>query len=91
MAGKARPPEVSQVAAPGSVYITTPALHELMRREIPVTRRSFGGWFPGHTAGTGHKNVELRTAQLKAGLFTPGSGVMPPKLAGRYVTGRRVS
>lgn len=63
---KARLPEISQVVAMGNVYITTPALHELMRREIPVTWHSFGGWFLGHTAGTGHKNVELRTAQFKA-------------------------
>jgi CRISP-associated protein Cas1 len=25
-----------------------------------------GGWFMGHTVGTGHKNVEIRTAQYKA-------------------------
>ena len=62
---KARLPEVSQVVAMGNVYITTPALQELMRREIPVTWHSFGGWFLGHTIGTGHKNVELRTAQYK--------------------------
>lgn len=37
-----------------------------MRREIPVTWHSFGGWFLGHTQGLGHKNVELRTAQYRA-------------------------
>src|SRR5690606_33879391 len=58
--------EVSQVVAMGNVYITTPCLHELMRREIPVTWLSYGGRFIGHTVGTGHKNVELRTAQYKA-------------------------
>ena len=63
---KARLPEVSQVVLMGNVYVTTPALHELMRREIPVTWHSFGGWFLGHTIGTGHKNIELRTAQFKA-------------------------
>ena len=63
---KARLPEVSQVVVMGNVYLTTPTLHELMRREIPVTWHSFGGWFLGHTAGTGHKNVELRTAQFRA-------------------------
>lgn len=57
--------EVSQVVAMGNVYITTPCLHELMRREIPVTWLSYGGRFIGHTVGTGHKNVELRTAQYR--------------------------
>jgi CRISPR-associated endonuclease Cas1 len=37
-----------------------------MRRGIPVTWHSHGGWFLGHTVGTGHKNVELRTAQYRA-------------------------
>jgi len=58
--------EVSQVVVMGNVYITTPTLHELMRREIPVTWHSYGGWFLGHSQGVGHKNVELRTAQYKA-------------------------
>jgi CRISPR-associated endonuclease Cas1/CRISPR-associated protein Cas4 len=58
--------DVSQVVLMGDIYLTTPTLHELMRREIPVTWHSFGGWFLGHTAGLGHKNVELRTAQYRA-------------------------
>lgn len=58
--------DVSQVALMGNVYLTTPTLQELMRREIPVTWHSFGGWFLGHTVGLGHKNVELRTAQYRA-------------------------
>ncbi len=49
----------------GNVYLTTPGLHELMRRGITVSWHSFGGWFLGHTVGTGHKNVELRSAQYK--------------------------
>ena len=57
--------DVSQVVLMGNVYLTTPALHELMRREIPVSWHSYGGWFLGHTVGNGHKNVELRTAQYK--------------------------
>ena len=58
--------DVSQVVVMGNVYITTPTLHELMRRDIPITWHSYGGWFLGHSVGTGHKNVELRTAQYKA-------------------------
>ena len=62
----ARLAEVSQLVLMGNIYVTTPCLHELMGRDIPVSWHSFGGWFIGHTVGTGHKNVELRTAQYKA-------------------------
>lgn len=58
--------EVSQLVLQGGIYLTTPALHELMARGIPVTWLSSGGWFMGHTVGVGHKNVELRTAQYRA-------------------------
>lgn len=58
--------DVSQVVLMGQVYVTSPTLHELMSREIPVSWHSFGGWFIGHTVGTGHKNVEVRTAQYRA-------------------------
>jgi len=62
----ARLPEVSQLVLMGNIYVTTPCLHELMSRDITVSWHSFGGWFIGHTVGTGHKNVELRTAQYRA-------------------------
>ena len=58
--------DVSQVVLMGNVRMTTPCLHELMRREVPVTWHSYGGWFLGHTMGLGHKNVELREAQYRA-------------------------
>jgi CRISPR-associated protein Cas1 len=58
--------DTSQVVVMGNVYITTPCLQDLMKRDIPVSWHSFGGWFFGHTIGTGHKNVELRTAQYRA-------------------------
>jgi len=63
---KVRLIDVSQLVLMGNVYVTTPCLNELMRREIPITWHSYGGWFFGHSIGTGHKNVELRTAQYKA-------------------------
>jgi len=62
----ARLPEVSQLVLMGNIYVTTPCLHELMGRDITISWHSFGGWFIGHTVGTGHKNVELRTAQYRA-------------------------
>jgi CRISPR-associated protein Cas1 len=63
---RARLIDVSQVVLMGNVKLTTPTLHELMRREIPVSWYSYGGWFLGHSHGTGHRNVELRTAQYRA-------------------------
>lgn len=62
----ARLMDVSQLVLQGGVYLTGPALHELMAREVPVTWLSHGGWFLGHTVGIGHKNVELRSAQFRA-------------------------
>lgn len=67
----ARLAEVSQVVLMGNVYLTTPTLHALMEREITVSWHSFGGWFIGHTVGTGHRNVELRTAQFRASFDEP--------------------
>jgi CRISPR-associated protein Cas1 len=64
--------DVSQLVVMGQVYITTPTLHELMSREIPISWYSFGGWFVGHSIGTGHKNVEIRTAQYRAS-FDPAT------------------
>lgn len=61
----ARIAETSQLVLMGNVYVTTPTLHELMRRNIPITWQSYGGWFLGHSVGAGHGNVELRTAQYK--------------------------
>lgn len=57
--------DVSQLALFGNVYVTTPTMQELMRRNVPITWHSHGGWFMGHTIGTGHKNVELRRAQFR--------------------------
>ena len=58
--------DCAQLAVFGNVYVTTPALNELMARGIPISWHSHGGWFMGHTVGTGHKNVELRRAQFRA-------------------------
>ncbi|WP_420636126.1 CRISPR-associated endonuclease Cas4g/Cas1g [Candidatus Palauibacter sp.] len=58
--------DVSQVVLFGPVSVTTPALHTLMRAEIPVSWFSTGGWFLGHTIGTGNGNVAVREAQYRA-------------------------
>ena len=57
--------DVSQLVLMGNVSITTPCLHELMRREVPITWHSYGGWFLGMTNGVGHKNAALREAQYR--------------------------
>ena len=56
---------VSQVALFGPVSVTTPALHALMRAEVPVSWFTTGGWFLGHTVGNGIGNVAVREAQYR--------------------------
>ena len=58
--------DISRIVLHGYSSMTTPLLHECMKRSIPVTYNTFYGWFVGHTVGTGHKNVELRTNQYRA-------------------------
>ena len=57
--------DISQLVLMGNISITTPCLHELMRKEIPVVWHSYSGWFLGLTQGIGHKNSALRSAQYK--------------------------
>lgn len=57
--------DVSQVVLLGPVSVTTPALHSLMNSEVPVSWFSTGGWFIGHTTGTGNGNVAVREAQWR--------------------------
>lgn len=57
--------DVSQLVLIGPVSITTPTVHELLRREIPVTFCGSGGWFLGHAHGAGHRNIDLRNAQFR--------------------------
>ena len=42
--------DTSQVVLFGNASLTTPALHECLVREIPVTWLSYGGWFMGRSA-----------------------------------------
>ena len=80
----ARYNDTSQVVLFGHAGISTPALHECFRRDIPVTFMSYGGWFIGHTVGTGHRNVMTRTLQYKAS-FDPQACL---RLARRLVIGK---
>lgn len=55
--------EISEVVLAGPVSLTTPAIHELLRREIPVAWMSSGFWFLGSTGGQGPRSAAVRTAQ----------------------------
>ena len=57
---------VSEVSLFGPVSITSPTLHELFRRNIPVAWFSHGGWLMGHAQGTGVENAVVRTNQYRA-------------------------
>ncbi len=63
--GEARINDVSQLVLFGSSSLTTPLLHELMKREIPVSFHTYGGWFVGHAVGLGHRNAETRMHQYR--------------------------
>lgn len=62
----ARLVETSHVALMGGVRCSIPALHECLRRQIPVVHQSGTGWLYGVTRGLDHKNVELRAEQFAA-------------------------
>jgi CRISPR-associated protein Cas1 len=55
--------EISELALAGPVGLSTPAMHELLRREIPVAWMSSGFWFLGATGGQGPRSAVTRTAQ----------------------------
>jgi CRISPR-associated exonuclease Cas4/CRISPR-associated protein Cas1 len=55
--------EVSELVLAGPVSLTTPAMHELLRRDTPVAWTSSGFWFLGATGGQGPKSAAVRTAQ----------------------------
>jgi len=61
---EARIREISKVCLYGGVEITTPAMVELMQRNVPVLHFSHGGWFQGICLGMSHKNVLLRIKQF---------------------------
>lgn len=58
--------DVSELALFGPVSVTTPTMHELMAREIPVSFFSTGGWLMGHSIGTGRRNAAVKALQFRA-------------------------
>jgi CRISP-associated protein Cas1 len=55
--------EVSELILAGPVSLSTPAVHELLRREIPICWTSSGFWFLGTTGGGGPRSAAIRQAQ----------------------------
>jgi CRISPR-associated endonuclease Cas1/CRISPR-associated protein Cas4 len=55
--------EVSELVLAGPVSLTTPAVHELLRRDAPIAWMSTGFWYLGSTGGQGPKSAAVRTAQ----------------------------
>jgi CRISPR-associated protein Cas1 len=62
---EARVREISKVCLYGNAEITTPAMVELMQRNVPVLHFTHGGWFQGIALGMSHKNVQLRIQQFR--------------------------
>ena len=58
--------EVSELVLAGPVSLTTPALHEAVRREIPIAWMSSGFWFLATTGARGPRSAGARRAQYAA-------------------------
>ncbi len=58
--------EVSELVLAGPVGLTTPALHEAARRDIPVAWMSSGFWFIATTGARGPRSAGARRAQYAA-------------------------
>lgn len=58
--------DVSELVLAGPVALSTPALHELVRRDIPVTWMSSGFWMLATTGGKGPRSAAARRAQYRA-------------------------
>jgi CRISPR-associated exonuclease Cas4/CRISPR-associated protein Cas1 len=57
--------DVSELVLAGPVNLTTPALHALMREEIPVVWLTSGFWYLGTTGGRGPRSAAARAAQYR--------------------------
>ena len=56
--------EVSDLVLAGPVSLSTPALHELLRRDVPVAFLSSGFWHLGTAGAVGPKSSVARAAQF---------------------------
>jgi CRISP-associated protein Cas1 len=55
--------EISELVLAGPVSLTTPTVHELLRRETPIAWMSSGFWFLGATGSQGPRSAAIRMAQ----------------------------
>lgn len=55
--------EISELVLAGPVSLTTPTVHELLRRDVPIAWMSSGFWYLGSTGGQGPRSAAVRTAQ----------------------------
>jgi CRISPR-associated exonuclease Cas4/CRISPR-associated protein Cas1 len=55
--------EISELVLAGPVSLSTPAVHEMLRRDIPIAWMSSGFWFLGSTGPQGPRSAAIRTAQ----------------------------
>lgn len=58
--------EVSELILAGPCNLSTPAMHELLRRGTPVTWMSSGFWYLGTTGTQGPNSAIARTAHYRA-------------------------
>lgn len=57
--------DVSELVLAGPVTLSTPALHALIRAEVPVVWMSSGFWYLGSTGGRGPQSTGARAAQYR--------------------------
>ena len=55
--------ETSELVLAGPVTLSTPAVHELLRRDVPIAWMTSGFWFLGSTGAQGPRSAAARTAQ----------------------------
>lgn len=80
--------EISQLCIFGPISITTPAVSQLLAKNIDILYFSTGGWFKGLTTGLGSKNIRLRTTQYK--LFEQQSLELSKELVRAKILNSRV-
>jgi CRISPR-associated protein Cas1 len=76
--------DVHHVALFGNIQVSTQAVQQLCREEIPLTYFSTGGWFYGITRGHSLANILLRRAQFR----TAENPAACLELARRFVSGK---
>ncbi len=79
--------DVSQLCLFGNVQVSSQAIRELFRRDVPVLWFSHGGWFSGMAEGLPSKHVDLRLRQA-ATVATGGLGLAQASIVAKIRNGR---